>query len=87
MSFEPLNPSRRQLIGMAGSIALAVSAGNAIASVGAKKSAFLPIGSFYRDVDDIRIYCEVHGSGPLMILQSGAWILSINDKNHPYMTF
>ena len=33
----------------------------------------LPRGEFYVDLDDIRMYCEVRGEGPLLIHQTGVW--------------
>ncbi len=36
----------------------------------------LPRGGFYRQVDDIRVWCEVSGEGPLLVLQAGLWLVN-----------
>ena len=89
MSMEPKNPARRKLLGTAGSLALAAGMGISASPLYAKnkQAVALPKGSFYRDVDDIRMYCEVYGSGPLMILQTGMWLSSIGESNHAYRVF
>lgn len=38
------------------------------------RAAALEPGTFTVEIDDLALYCEVRGSGPLMIVQNGAWL-------------
>jgi pimeloyl-ACP methyl ester carboxylesterase len=74
---EVLNRYRRQLLRMTGSIAVAslVESLNCRAQeVRPKKALEIKQGASTISVDDIRIYCEVRGTGPLMILLNGMWL-------------
>ena len=82
MKKASLNVSRRHLVKTAGSLVFA--SGVAQAGLGkkqhAEKNVPLPRGKFFKQVDDITMYCEVSGQGPLIILQTGAWMTSSIDN-------
>ena len=47
-----------------------------------KSYACLPVGGFFKKVDDIEVYCEIAGKGPLLIMQAGVWpTSSISDPD------
>lgn len=91
MNDDQLSLSRRNMIQAASSLALGSSillSGCSQANV-LPKPKELPHGSFYKRVDDIDMYCEVSGQGPLLINQTGAWIGSISGENsvvRPWIT-
>jgi pimeloyl-ACP methyl ester carboxylesterase len=65
---------RRAILTMA---ALAAGAPAVAATVPA--SAAVATGDRYVKVDDLNVYCRVQGQGPLIIVQSGMWIDTLDD--------
>ena len=82
MKKHTVNSSRRHLIKAAGILALAPTVTQAGGSQNKtiKTHAALPRGKFFQQVGDITMYCEVSGQGPLIILQTGAWMTSSIDN-------
>lgn len=81
---ENIQDHSRRLLIKTGALALTLGGGSAAC---AHKQVIegppiLPRGSFFKQVDDIEVYCEVSGQGPLMIMQAGAWpTSSISDPS------
>ena len=101
MHSEQPNPDRRKLL----RAAALVTAASPFASFRgyarereSSRSPLLEAGTFTTGIDDIEVYYEVRGSGPLMIIQNGMWLdtfpnyftaplMSELAKHHTVLTF
>ena len=77
MTHRIKNHSRRQLIKGAAALSLGsgLSSCSSVSEIGDTPK--LQNGDFLIEVDDIKMYCEVSGQGPLLINQTGVWLSSI----------
>lgn len=84
MSDEPVSIDRRRLLGLTASIAAAAATLPSWNTYAREKrsadSVALSPGSFTAMVDDIELYCEVRGTGPLMVLQNGIWLDTLTNS-------
>jgi pimeloyl-ACP methyl ester carboxylesterase len=78
---DPPDRQRRKVLAMTGSV-LAGSATARGSSADSKlvKAPALKPGPFVAEVEDMKVYCEVRGTGPLMILVNGMWLESFVDS-------
>lgn len=83
MLSEHNNLSRRQLAHFAGLLMLGSGmslSGCSLTNV-INRQPTLRSGSFYKRIDDIDMYCEISGTGPLLINQTGVWLSSISGED------
>lgn len=85
MTTEAAGLDRRSLIGMAAVAAAGLPAIGAAAGLPAMAAAAAPAGpglatgDHYVQVDDLKVFCRVQGQGPLIIVQGGMWIDTLDD--------
>lgn len=101
MHDRPPSLGRRKLLGLAAAVAAAGSLSPLPGRARERRLASSPRlepGTFTVEVDDITLYCEVRGSGPLLIVQNGAWfdtftslftdpLMNALAKQHTLLTF
>ena len=84
MSDDPVSIDRRRLLGLTASIAAATATLPSWNTYAREKSSAdsvaLSPGSFTAKVDDIELYCEVRGTGPLIVLQNGIWLDTLTNS-------